>query len=89
MLKHIIIGGELFPFRRNLFLRGGLNFQRRFDMMQPNRPAMIGFSCGVGFKVSDFQIDYSRSAYHLMGYTNNFSITTNLAKFGLFNESSN
>jgi len=89
MLKHIIIGGEFFPFRRNVFLRGGLNFQRRFDMMLANKPAMIGFSCGFGFRVSDFQIDYSRSAYHLMGYTNNFSITTNLAKFGLFNESSN
>ena len=89
MLKHIIIGGEFFPFRRNVFLRGGLNFQRRFDMMLANNPAMIGFSCGFGFRVSDFQIDYSRSAYHLMGYTNNFSITTNLAKFGLFNESSN
>ena len=89
MLKHIIIGGEFFQFRRNIFLRGGLNFQRRFDMMLANKPAMIGVSCGVGFRVSDFQIDYSRSAYHLMGYTNNFSITTNLAKFGLFNESSN
>ncbi|MEE2953571.1 MAG: type IX secretion system protein PorQ [Bacteroidota bacterium] len=89
VLKHVVIGGEFFPFRENIFLRGGLNLQRRFDMTIPSRPAMIGFSCGIGLKISKFQIDYSRSAYHLSGHTNNFSITTNLAKFGLFNGNSN
>tara|TARA_B100001758_G_scaffold243937_2_gene254534 strand:+ start:16522 stop:17505 length:984 start_codon:yes stop_codon:yes gene_type:complete len=82
-LRHIVIGGELNPFRKSLFIRGGFNFQRRFDMTLVNRPAMIGFSWGIGFKVLKYSVDYSRSSYHLSGTPNNFSIATNLTTFGL------
>ena len=44
---------------------------------------MVGFSWGVGFKVSKYRFDYSRSAYHLSGVPNNFSIAANLSTFGL------
>lgn len=82
LLRHIVIGGELNPFRESLFLRGGFNFQRRFDMNLTTFPAMVGFSWGLGFKVSKFRLDYSRSSYHLSGTPNNFSIATNLSIFG-------
>ncbi len=82
-LRHIVIGGELNPFRRNLFLRAGYSFQRRFDMTIRSYPALVGFSWGVGFSFSNFQLDYSRSSYHLSGVTNNFSIATNLSTFGI------
>ena len=82
-LRHLIIGGELNPFRKSLFIRGGFNFQRRFDLSTINRPAMVGFSWGLGFRVSKYYFDYSRSAYHLSGVPNNFSIATNLSTFGL------
>ncbi len=82
-LRHIIIGGELNPFRRSFFLRVGFNFQRRFDLTTVTSPAMVGFSWGVGFKVSKYRFDYSRSAYHLTGVPNNFSIAANLSTFGL------
>jgi len=82
-LRHIIIGGELNPFRKSFFLRGGFNFQRRFDLTTVTSPAMVGFSWGVGFKVSKYRFDYSRSAYHLSGVPNNFSIAANLSTFGL------
>lgn len=82
-LRHTIIGGELNPFRKSFFLRGGFNFQRRFDLTTVTSPAMVGFSCGVGFKVSKYRFDYSRSAYHLSGVLNNFSIAANLSTFGL------
>jgi len=81
--RHLIIGGELNPFRKNLFVRGGFNFQRRFDMSLSTYPAMVGFSWGIGFKVLKFRFDYSRSAYHLSGTPNNFSFATNLSTFGL------
>jgi hypothetical protein len=81
-LRHIIIGGELNPFRKSFFLRGGFNFQRRFDLTTVTSPAMVGFSWGVGFKVSKYRFDYSRSAYHLSGVPNNFSIAANLSTFG-------
>jgi len=83
VLRHLTIGGELNPFRKNLYLRAGFNFQKRFDMRLTTFPAMVGFSWGLGFKVSKFQLNYSRSAYHLSGVTNNFGIATNLSTFGL------
>ena len=82
-LRHLIIGGELNPFRKSLFIRGGFNFQRRFDLSLSTYPALVGFSWGIGFKVSKFRFDYSRASYHLSGTPNNFSITTNLSTFGL------
>ena len=83
ILRHFIIGGELTPFKNTIYLRGGLNLQRRFDMKLETRPFLVGFSCGIGLKVSKFHINYSRSAYHIAGYVNNFSIGTNLANFGI------
>ena len=81
-LRHLIIGGELNPFRRSLFLRGGFNFQRRFDMNLSDYPSLVGFSWGIGFKVSKFRLDYSMASYHLSGAPNNLSIATNLSTFG-------
>ncbi|MEC7646700.1 MAG: type IX secretion system protein PorQ [Bacteroidota bacterium] len=82
-LRHLIIGGEFNPFRKSLFIRGGFNFQRRFDLSTVTRPAMVGFSWGIGFRVYKYYFDYSRSSYHLSGISNSFSITTNLRSFGL------
>ena len=82
-LRHFVIGGELNPFRKSLFIRSGFNFQRRFDLSTVSRPAMVGFSWGIGFRVSKYHFDYSRSSYHLSGIPNNFSIATNLSTFGL------
>ena len=59
-LRHVIIGGELNPFRKSLFIRGGFNFQRRFDMSIISRPVMVGFSWGLGFRLSKYYFDYSR-----------------------------
>ena len=46
-------------------------------------PSTVGFSFGIGFRVSKYYFDYSRTFYHLSGINNNFSITTNLSNFGL------
>ena len=82
-LRHLIIGGELRPFNKSLYLRSGFNFQRRFDMSLSSYPGYVGFSFGVGFEVVGFVLDYSRSSYHISGSTNNFSITTNINNFAL------
>jgi hypothetical protein len=83
VLRHIVIGGELNPFKQGLFIRAGFNFQRRQDMMLATRPAMTGFSWGLGFRISKFHLNYSRATYHLAGSTNIFSFSTNLSSFGL------
>tara|TARA_B100000287_G_C20654694_1_gene788138 strand:- start:449 stop:1477 length:1029 start_codon:yes stop_codon:yes gene_type:complete len=82
-LRHIAIGGELNPLKKSLFLRGGFNFQRRFDLSLETAPFLVGFSWGVGFRVFNFHFDYSRSLYHLSGYPNNFNISTNISTFGI------
>lgn len=82
-LRHLIIGGELRPFNKNLFLRSGFNFQRRFDMSLSSYPGFVGFSFGIGVEIIGFIFDYSRSSYHISGTTNNFSITTNINNFAL------
>ncbi len=83
ILRHLVLGGELNPGRSNLFIRGGFNFQRRQDMQLSTRPLLVGFSWGLGFRISKFQLNYSRATYHLAGASNNFSFSTNLSSFGL------
>lgn len=80
-LRHLVIGGELNPFKKSLFIRGGLNFQRRFDLTTETQPHFVGFSWGIGFRFFKYYFDYSRSSYHLAGVPNNFSITSNLSNF--------
>ncbi len=82
ILRHFVLGGELNPGRKNLFIRGGFNFQRRQDMQLSTRPLLVGFSWGLGFRISKFQLNYSRATYHLAGASNNFSFSTNLSSFG-------
>ena len=83
LLRHVIISGELNLFKDNLYLRGGFNFQRRFNMTIDSYGGLVGFSFGLGMKVSKININYSRSSYHLSGQLNSFSISTNLSTFGI------
>ena len=82
ILRHIILSGELNLFN-NIFIQAGFNFQRRFDMTIETFNGMVGFSSGLGFNLANINFNYSRSAYHLSGKVNTFSISTNLSTFGL------
>ncbi|MDA9325529.1 hypothetical protein N9Q36_02300, partial [Flavobacteriales bacterium] len=65
------------------FVQAGFNFQRRFDMTIETFNGMVGFSSGFGFNLANINFNYSRSAYHLSGKVNTFSVSTNLSTFGL------
>jgi len=80
LMRHFIVGGE-FYLGKNLVLRGGYNYRRRQEMKINDRIAMVGFSWGFGIKISRFQINYSRSTYHLQGSPNYFTIIASLDKF--------
>ncbi|MBZ0242918.1 MAG: type IX secretion system protein PorQ [Bacteroidales bacterium] len=80
LMRHIIIGGE-FYIGKNLVLRGSYNYKRRQEMKIPDKLGMVGFAWGVGIRVSKFQINYSRSTYHVIGSPNYISIVTNLSDF--------
>ena len=83
LLRHIVIGGELNLFKENFFVRGGFDFQRRFNLTIDSYSGMVGFSFGLGINVSKIKFSYSRSSYHLSGNLNTFSINTNLSNFGI------
>ena len=75
MFYHVNIGGELNPFKKNLFLRFGFNFQKRYQMMVRNIPQLAGFSSGVGIKFSSF------TSNHISSVSNAFSLKMNLSSF--------
>ena len=83
LLRHVILGGELNPFKKSFYLRGGFNFQRREDLNLSSSFTMSGFSWGLGFSVKKVQINYARSSMHTSSIINSFSIVTNLSNFGL------
>ena len=80
-MKHIIFGGEFIP-AKFLSIRIGYNYLRRQEMKVVSRPGSVGFSWGFGLKVSKFNFNYARAAYHLSGSPNYISISTNLGDWG-------
>tara|TARA_B100001750_G_C15311082_1_gene497298 strand:- start:577 stop:822 length:246 start_codon:yes stop_codon:yes gene_type:complete len=66
-------------FGQNRFkIRGGYNVQRRYELKNDSYMGFTGFSWGVGIKLYNLEIDYSRSTYHIYGSPNYFTISTSL-----------
>jgi len=81
LMRHLILGGE-FYIGKNLILRGSYNYGRRKEMIIPDKLGTVGFSWGIGIRISRFNINYSRAAYHVVGSPNYLTISTNLSGFG-------
>ena len=79
-IRHLNVGVEIIP-TKNIFLRVSYNFQRYKEMLVNDRFGMVGFSFGLGVKISKFRISYAHSIYHVAGTSNTFSITSNLHEF--------
>ncbi|MGE0076782.1 MAG: type IX secretion system protein PorQ [Bacteroidales bacterium] len=79
-MSHVIVGAEFIPVR-NFYLRFGYNYQRRNELKIKENVSTVGFSWGIGIKISKFHINYSRATLHLAGATNHFAITTDLDNF--------
>lgn len=80
LLRHIVIGGE-FSITKNFNVRIGYNYQRRNELKVYDKVSTVGFSWGLGIKISKFKINYSRARYHLVGSPNYLSVTANLSDF--------
>lgn len=78
-MRHVVFGGEFLP-TKNLTLRFGYNYQRRQELGVSSKMGTVGFSWGIGLRISKFQLDYSRATYHLNGSPNYFTISTNLSE---------
>lgn len=79
-MRHIIVSTEI-RLGKAIVLRAGYNYRRRQEMKIDAKPGMVGFSWGIGIKVSKFRISYGRPAYHLAGGGNYFSFSMNLDEF--------
>jgi hypothetical protein len=78
LMRHIIIGGELL-IGKNLSVRAGYNYKRRQELKVDTKVSTVGFSWGLGIRISKFHINYARSTYHLAGSPNYISLTTNFS----------
>ncbi len=80
LFRHFTTSGEL-SIGKHLQLRMGYDAQRRHELIVNSFLGMVGFSWGIGIKISHFYINYGRATYHLAGSPNYFSINYNLSKF--------
>jgi hypothetical protein len=76
-MRHMVIGTEI-KLGKNISLRAGYNYRRRQELKIDTRPGMVGFSWGIGVKISKFKISYGHPAFHLAGGGNYFSLSMNL-----------
>ena len=80
LLRHFIVGGEVY-IGKNIVLRGSYNYRRRAELKVEDKLGMVGFSWGIGVRISKFKINYSRSTYHLVGSPNYLTLAFNLDSF--------
>lgn len=76
LLRHAVIGAEIFP-HRNLSLSGGYNFQRRRELLTGAGTGAAGLSWGFGLNTSVLRIEFGRASYHLAGSSSHFSVIVN------------
>ena len=79
-MMHIVLGAEL-NITDFLSLRGGYNYGRRQTNGVSTKMSTVGFSWGVGLRISKFHFSYARSRYHLAGSPNYITLTLNLQEF--------
>ena len=79
LFRHIDFGGEL-SIGKHIQLRIGYNPKLRQELKVNSFLGMVGFSWGIGIKISNFIINYGRSTYHLHGSPNYFSFSTDFSK---------
>jgi hypothetical protein len=81
LIRHFILGAELMPFKRHLFIRLGYNFMRSGELSVDQAGGAIGLTYGFGIRISHFTFSYGRAEYHPAGSPNHFSLQVNLGGF--------
>jgi long-subunit fatty acid transport protein len=82
ILTHGIFGVEFVPGKR-LALRAGLNYRVRYELKHSASPGMMGFTWGIGLRISKFSLNYAnvRYNYSSSGVSHHFGISTRLSDF--------
>lgn len=72
--RHVVLGGE-FKFLNKLYFRLAYNYQRRQELKVISKVGTVGFSWGAGIVFKNWNLNYSRSNYHLAFSPNNLAIS--------------
>ena len=78
--RHFIYQVEVLA-GETLRIRGAFDYQRRREFVVQNRPAMAGFSFGLGMNFQRFSVDYGLVVFSSAGFNNLISLTTNFDKW--------
>ncbi len=68
IMRHMVVGIELFPDKK-INILAGYNYRRRQELKLETRPYMAGFSYGVQLRLKYLNVEISRAIYHLAGKT--------------------
>ncbi len=80
LMRHLVLGSEVF-IGQNFIIRVGYNYRRRQELKLPEKSGAIGFTYGLGVRVSRFHISYGRAIYHAAGPSNHFTVSTDMSKW--------
>lgn len=75
-IRHFVVGAELL-LTENLYGAIGYNFRMRKELSLEDKKGKVGFSYGLGFKLSRFKFQYGCTVYNLAGSANFVTINTN------------
>lgn len=78
--RHLIFNAE-FLVSKNFNIRLGYNYLRRAELKIDEKLGTVGVSWGFGMRINKFHLSYGRSAFHQVGATNTFSVSTRLSDF--------
>ncbi len=77
LVRHVVIGAELFP-ESGFSLRFGFNFKRANELKLHSIRSFSGINAGFGIKIRRFKLNYAFSKYHPIADTHTFSLVFDL-----------
>lgn len=79
IFRHMTFAGE-FLFSKNFHVRIGYNHQRRAELSLANTRSGAGFSFGGMIRLKAFEVNYSRTIYHISGGVNVLTINMDIER---------
>lgn len=79
LFRHLIFGADVMLGQR-ITVTVGYNHLRRGELGLKEKTALAGFSFGAMINLNKFQVQYSRSYYHVAGAYNEFGLNLQLNK---------
>lgn len=80
-MRHVVIGGELFP-DKVFNIRFGYNFRRAAELKLSDTRTFSGLTAGFGLKMGRLKLDYAYTKYHPAENTSTFSLHIDLTRKG-------